>query len=159
MRFMQNKISSRGGIIMIREIENNDFDGLVKLYLQLHNNSIPEKTPNILDIWDRILIDKDYHIIIAEEDGKIVSSCVCVIIPNLTHNQQPYAFIENVVTDENYRRRGLATLCLNYAKQIAVKQNCYKLMLLTGSKLESTLKFYEQAGYNQKDKTAFIQWI
>jgi len=156
---MQNKISSRGGIIMIREIENNDFDGLVKLYLQLHNNSIPEKTPNILDIWDRILIDKDYHIIIAEEDGKIVSSCVCVIIPNLTHNQQPYAFIENVVTDENYRRRGLATLCLNYAKQIAVKQNCYKLMLLTGSKLESTLKFYEQAGYNQKDKTAFIQWI
>jgi len=144
---------------MIREIENNDFDGLVKLYLQLHNNSIPEKTPNILDIWDRILIDKDYHIIIAEEDGKIVSSCVCVIIPNLTHNQQPYAFIENVVTDENYRRRGLATLCLNYAKQIAVKQNCYKLMLLTGSKLESTLKFYEQAGYNQKDKTAFIQWI
>jgi len=144
---------------MIREIENNDFDGLVKLYLQLHNNSIPEKTPNILDIWDRILIDKDYHIIIAEEDGKIVSSCVCVIIPNLTHNQQPYAFIENVITDENYRRRGLATLCLNYAKQIAVKQNCYKLMLLTGSKLESTLKFYEQAGYNQKDKTAFIQWI
>lgn len=32
-------------------------------------------------------------------------------------------------------------------------------MLLTGSKKESTLKFYEQAGYNRNDKTAFIQWI
>ena len=31
--------------------------------------------------------------------------------------------------------------------------------LLTGSKKESTLMFYENAGYNRKDKTAFIQWI
>ncbi|MFA9379192.1 MAG: GNAT family N-acetyltransferase [Lachnotalea sp.] len=99
------------------------------------------------------------HIIIAEEDGKIVSLCVCVIIPNLTHNQRPYAFIENVVTDKDYRKKGLATDCLNYAKEIAIKVNCYKLMLLTGSKKESTLNFYEQAGYNQNDKTAFIQWI
>lgn len=28
-----------------------------------------------------------------------------------------------------------------------------------GSKQESTLHFYEQAGYNSKDKTAFIQWL
>ena len=32
-------------------------------------------------------------------------------------------------------------------------------MLLTGSKEKSTLNFYEQAGYNSKDKTAFVQWI
>ncbi len=84
---------------------------------------------------------------------------MCVIIPNLTHSQQPYAFVENVITDENYRKKGLATACLNFAKEIAIKENCYKMMLLTGSKDESTLKFYEQAGYNSKDKTAFIQWI
>lgn len=112
-----------------------------------------------MDLWNRILTDKDHHIIVAEEDGKIVSSCVCVIIPNLTHYQQPYAFVENVITDEQYRKRGLATKCLNYAKELAVKNNCYKLMLLTGSKQDSTLRFYEQAGYNRNDKTAFIQWI
>lgn len=67
--------------------------------------------------------------------------------------------IENVITDEAFRKRGLATACLNYAREIAVRENCYKMMLLTGSKEESTLKFYEQAGYNRKDKTAFIQWL
>ncbi len=144
---------------MIREITKSDFDGLMKLYMQLHDNPMPEKTSDIMSLWDKITNDENHHIIVAEENGEIVSSCVCVIIPNLTHNQQPYAFVENVITDKNYRKMGLATKCLNYAKEIAVKEHCYKLMLLTGSKEESTLNFYRQAGYNSEDKTAFIQWI
>ena len=144
---------------MIREITDSDFGGLMELYMQLHDNPMPDKSPEIMELWKRILADKDHHIIVAEADGKIVSSCVCVIIPNLTHNQQPYAFIENVITDEEYRGRGLATQCLNYAKKIAESENCYKMMLLTGSKKESTLNFYRQAGYNSEDKTAFIQWL
>ena len=145
--------------MIIGEVENKDFEGLMKLYMQLHNNPFPEKSDELINLWNQILQDKNHHIIVAKEEGKIVSSCVCVIIPNLTHSQQPYAFVENVITDENYRGRGLATQCLNYARELAVKENCYKMMLLTGSKEESTLRFYQQAGYNSQDKTAFIQWI
>ena len=144
---------------MIREITKNDFDGLLTLYMQLHGNPFPEKNEDVMKLWNTTLNDENHHIIVTEEDGKIVSSCVCIIIPNLTHNQRPYAFIENVITDCNYRKRGLATACLDFARDIAVKENCYKLMLLTGSKEERTLKFYENAGYNKNDKTAFIQWI
>ena len=92
--------------------------------------------------------DKNHHIIVNVIEGRIVSSCVCVIIPNLTRNIRPYAFVENVVTNYEYRGRGYATECLNYAKEIAKKENCYKMMLLTSSKKESTIKFYENAGYN-----------
>lgn len=144
---------------MIREITPSDLDGLLKLYTQLHENEIPDKTDDVLMLWNRIISDKEHHIIVAEENGKIVSSCVCVIVPNLTHSQRPYALVENVVTDENYRSRGLATACLDYAKNIAQKENCYKIMLMTGSKKESTLNFYRHAGYNSSDKTAFIQWL
>ena len=87
---------------------------------------------------------------------------MCVIIPNLTRNVRPYAFVvvvENVVTHGDYRKKGYATACLNFAKQIAEENHCYKMMLLTGSKKESTLNFYRNAGYNNLDKTAFIQWI
>ena len=44
-------------------------------------------------------------------------------------------------------------------KDIANAEECYKMMLLTGSKTDSTLRFYENAGYNRNDKTAFIQWL
>ena len=109
--------------------------------------------------WNTIIQDENHHIIVNIIDGKIVSSCVCVVIPNLTRNVRPYAFIENVVTHREYRGNGYATQCLDYAKGIAEKENCYKMMLLTESKKESTIKFYERAGYNSSDKTAFIQWI
>ncbi|MBO4864991.1 MAG: GNAT family N-acetyltransferase [Ruminococcus sp.] len=144
---------------MVREITDADFEGLMTLYMQLHDNPFPEKDQRVTAIWERILADPDHHIIVCEEDGKIVSSCVCVIIPNLTHRQRPYAFVENVITDENYRGRGLATACLDFARDIAIRENCYKMMLLTGSKKDSTLRFYERAGYNKNDKTAFISWL
>lgn len=144
---------------MIREITANDYEGVMQLYMQLHDNPFPEWSDEMEQLWSNIVNDKKHHIIVAEEDGKIVSSCVCVIIPNLTHNQRPYALVENVITDEAYRNRGLASACLSYAKELAMREKCYKMMLLTGSKKESTLRFYEQAGYNSQDKTAFIQWI
>lgn len=144
---------------MIREVEKGDLTGLLELYVQLHNNSIPEQTEQLCQLWENMIADENHHIIVAFEDGRIVSSCVCVIILNLTHNQRPYAFVENVITDKKYRNRGFAGKCLDYAKKIAIQNNCYKMMLLTGSKENSTLRFYEQAGYNQKDKTAFIRWL
>jgi ribosomal protein S18 acetylase RimI-like enzyme len=144
---------------VIREANKQDLTELLKLYTQLHNNTIPEIKEELMVLWIRILEDKDHHILIGTLDRKIVSSCVLIIIPNLTHNQQPYALIENVITDENNRSQGFATQLLEHAKDIAIKANCYKLMLMTGSKKDSTLSFYEKAGYNREDKTAFIQWI
>ncbi len=143
----------------IREIARSDLEHVLKLYMQLHDNPLPDQLERVQSIWESILSDSNHHIVVADSDGKIVSSCVCVIIPNLTRNQRPYALIENVITDKKHRKRGLATACLNYAKEIAQREHCYKIMLLTGAKDDGTIRFYEQAGYNKKDKTAFIQWL
>ncbi len=144
---------------MIREANKDDLKALLELYLCLHEDNIPDESEHLSRTWEQIINDPNHHLIVNEVDGKLVSSCVCVIIPNLTHNVRPYAFIENVVTHKDYRCRGLAQECLNFAREIALKENCYKMMLLTGSKDPNTLHFYEKAGYNSSDKTAFIQWL
>ena len=144
---------------MVREARKEDLDSMLKLYLFLHEESIPEMNEHLEKTWNQIIEDPNHHLIVNEIDGKIISSCVCVIIPNLTRNVRPYAFVENVVTHADYRGRGLARDCLNYAKKISEKENCYKMMLLTGSKKSETLRFYENSGYNSSDKTAFIQWL
>lgn len=144
---------------MVREVYENELNKVLELYLYLHEETIPEMIEHLKMTWQAIMQDKNHHIIVKKLDGKIVSSCVCVIIPNLTRNIRPYAFIENVVTHSDYRGKGYATECLNYAKQIAENTNCYKMMLLTGSKKKEILNFYGNARYNSTDKTAFIQWI
>ena len=144
---------------MIREIRREELQGLLALYTQLHQNPMPACTPELEALWEKILRDENHHIIVAEEEGKILSSCVCVILPNLTHGQRPYALVENVVTDSAFRGRGLATACLDYARKLADRERCYKIMLLTGSREERTLSFYRRAGYNSQDKTAFIRWL
>ncbi len=142
---------------MIREARPDELNEILELYLNLHEDTIPEDSDNLRKTWAQIMDDPNHHLIVNEMDGKIVSSCVCVIIPNLTRGVRPYAFVENVVTHKDYRCRGLAGECLDYAKQIAIRENCYKMMLLTGSKKSSTLRFYEKAGYDCTTKTAFYQ--
>ena len=142
---------------MVREAVKKDLDELLNLYLFLHEKNIQKNSDYIENTWKTIIEDINHHIVVKEINGKIVSSCV--IVPNLTRNIRPYALIENVVTNEGYRGKGYATECLNYAKETAIKNNCYKMMLLTGTKSENTLAFYKSAGYNSDDKIAFIPWL
>ena len=142
---------------MVREIKNGELPDLLALYTHLHENGVSETSGRLKQTWEAIMGDRNHHIIVNIVDGKMVSSCVCVIVPNLTRGIRPYALIENVVTHSDYRGMGHATACLDFARDIAVKADCYKIMLLTGSRDAATLRFYEHAGYNSTEKTAFIQ--
>ena len=143
---------------VMREAQAGDLAQLLALYGQLKEVPLSpdEQTPAL---WARMLETPGYHVIVAEDRGRLISSCALSIIENLTHGQRPYALVENVVTDKALRGQGLGTACLRYAEALARRANCYKLMLMTGSKRRETLAFYERAGYRRGEKTAFIQWI
>lgn len=104
---------------MIREAKREDLAELLELYLYLHEDSIPEMNSHLEKAWEQILEDPNHHLIVNEIDDQIISSCVCVIIPNLTRNVRPYVFVENVVTHADHRGKGYAGECLAYAKKIA----------------------------------------
>lgn len=144
---------------IIREIVAEDISSLLILYLNLHDDAESQQDDRLQALWQSILDDPSYHIFVAQVDGRLVSSVTLCVIKNLTRGLQPYALIENVVTLEPYRRRGIATALLHAAVSCAKSSGCYKVMLLTGSKKEDTLRFYERAGFNRNDKTAFIRWL
>ena len=128
---------------MVREAVYEDLKEILELYLDLHEKESPEESEHLESVWKQIITDKNHHLIVNVQQDRIVSSCVCVIIPNLTRNVRPYAFIENVVTLSGFRGRGYATECLDYARNIAEQNNCYKMMLLTGAKDQKTLDFLQ----------------
>ena len=149
-------------MLIIRKTTLADAEALHDLYYN-HLTADPPEKPQDMTLWQakiaRFENDRLYHILVGEINGKIVSSVTLIIIENLTHNLRPYSVIENVVTHADYRGKYYATELMNKASEIAAEHNCYKIMLMTGSKKESTLKFYEKCGFNRNDKTGFIKWI
>jgi ribosomal protein S18 acetylase RimI-like enzyme len=83
-----------------------------------------------------------------------IASCTLVAIPNLTRGGQPYGLIENIVTHTQHRDRGYGKQVLRAAVMAAWEADCYKVMLMTGSKDLATLAFYTSAGFEQS-KTGF----
>ncbi|NMG09847.1 GNAT family N-acetyltransferase [Brasilonema sp. UFV-L1] len=107
-------------------------------------------------MWDAILNDPRLFYIVADLASQLVATCNLTIVPNLTRGARPYGIIENVVTHSDYRQQGIGTQVLHYALNLAWEQQCYKVMLLTSSKREETLHFYERAGFKRGVKTGFI---
>ncbi|MBQ8960216.1 MAG: GNAT family N-acetyltransferase [Ruminococcus sp.] len=140
---------------MVRESKAEDLWQLLELYTHLHEKEVPPDSPKLRETWEAICADPNYHIVVYEEQGRVVSACLCLIVPNLTHSVRPFALVENVVTHRDHRGKGYATACLDYAADLARNNGCYKIMLMTGSKEQSTLDFYRRAGYSSEGKTPF----
>ena len=54
-------------------------------------------------------------------------------------------------------RKGYATACLNYAKDLAVKADCYKMMLLTGTDETIELDLEEHDAYKWVTKEEILE--
>lgn len=144
----------------IRHAASDDLPALLRLYgfLQTDDPAPDYRDAAVRRHWEAILRDPRLLYFVADADGRAVSTCTLTLIPNLNRGMRPYGLIENVVTDPDFRRRGLATGVLHAALAHAWREGCYKVMLLTGSKKEETLRFYEKAGFLRGIKTGFIAY-
>lgn len=153
---------SHEDFFIIRKANADDAPALVELYHEHLTKLPPKETPAIATWREKIArfeADSMYHLFVGEIGGRVVSAVTLVAIENLTRNMRPYAIIENVVTHADFRGNGYARLLMAKASDTAAALGCYKIMLLTGSKNESTLRFYENCGFNANDKTGFVKWL
>lgn len=140
---------------IVRAVCAEDLPGLLALLRHL-SPADPTQAPAAAEAaWAALLASELIHILVAEQAGALVASCTLVIVPNLTRGARPYALIENVVTHEAHRRQGLGRAVLDAAVAQARAAGCYRIGLATGSRQESTLRFYESAGFTRDAKTWF----
>jgi GNAT superfamily N-acetyltransferase len=143
-----------------RKINRAELPALLGLYAHLHPEApaVDPADPAVQQHWTRIFSDPNLRCFVVEAEGRLVSTCTLIVIPNLTRNLRPYGLIENVVTDPACRKKGFGTAVLRCALHDAWQTGCYKVMLATGSRDEATLSFYERAGFLRGVKTSFIAY-
>ena len=141
----------------IRELQSQDLQPLLDLYAHLHERDEPPPSRGIAEaVWSEALANPRIRYFGGFASDSLVSSCTLTVIPNLTRACRPYGVIENVVTHVAHRGQGWGKAILLRALDEAWRQNCYKVMLLTGRKEEATLRFYEGAGFDRHGKQAFV---
>jgi len=146
--------------MIIRKARNTDAHDLKVLYYD-YLTQFPPKEEQDMYLWSNLLEkfekDDNIHLLVVEEDGKVISSVHMTIIENLTHNVSPFAVIENVVSHVNYRNKGYASALLEKASEVAKEHRCYKVFLETGSNKESTLNFYRNNGFAIDEKHSCLK--
>lgn len=146
--------------MIIRKAKASDAIDLKELYFHFLTKYPPVEEQD-MGLWEEMLerFEKDdkMYILVAEEDGRVVSTVQMAIIESLTHNVRGFAVVENVVTHSDYRNRGYASALLQKASEIAREHRCYKVSLETGSNRESTLNFYRNNGFVIDEKHSCLK--
>ena len=140
----------------IRKISQKDLDTLMDLYVQLSpiNEGLPAQKRD--EIWEQIQNDDKITYLGAYENDQLIATCFLTIIPNFSNQGRPIGFIENVVTDEKWRGKGVGSQLLKTAIELAKEQNCYKVFLESGITRTGAHDFYRSLGFDDTSKKAFI---
>lgn len=139
----------------IRPAGPDDLPGILTLYHHLHPSDPALDPAAAQAAWSGLLSSGLTIPFVVDLAGLLVSSCTLAIVPNLSRGARPYGVIENVVTHAEHRRTGFGRAVLLAALEAAWNAGCYKVMLATGSRKQTTLNFYKGAGFQQGSKTHF----
>lgn len=139
-------------MITIRQAVADDFfKGHIDLYRQLSNtiNSISEEQYRYV-----IESQSDSHsIFVIEEKNRIVGSITLLIEQKFIHNYGKVCRIEDVVVDERFRNRKYGKALIEFAKQYAQNNKCYKVILHCN---EINKPFYERCGFSENSSLMAI---
>ncbi len=91
-------------------------------------------TSRHIAMWRRISRSPDVTVYLAEAGIRPVGTACLSILPNITYDCRPTAFIEAVVVRYEHRRKGVARLMLGRALEDARRESCFKVQLLTHKK-------------------------
>ncbi len=137
----------------IRPATEKDIPRILELYgdLIISTSTVELNRTPVADDYSRafaqIQATPGHELLVAEEGGKVIGTMMLFIMPNLSHGGLPWAGVENVMVDADYRRRGTGKLLMDYVLAQAKKAGCYKIQLISDKSRIEAHKFYEALGY------------
>lgn len=146
---------------MIRKVEENDYEELVKLVYQVHELHCEHRPDIYVDgnplpsgFFEKMLNDENALNFVFEEEGKIKG---LLMAEKKRNNAIPIAekrityFIDDIVVDSNYRRKGIGKALYEHLLNIAKSEMVDSIELNVWAFNKSAIKFYESLGMTVKN--------
>lgn len=101
-----------------------------------------------LSIYEQSHKSDGYEIVAVEEGGKVLAVMGYRILFDYVRGKHIY--IDDLVSTEMARSKGLGAELLKYAEGVAKELDCKSLRLCTGIENERGVKFYEKNGWTKR---------
>lgn len=146
---------------MIRKVENKDYDKLVKLIYQVHELHYQNRpdiyvdgNPLPTEYFESIINDENSLNFVYVENGNILGLLMASKKQNnpisITRERVTY-FIDDIVVDNNYRRKGIGKALYEYLVNQAQNDKIDSIELNVWAFNMSAIKFYESLGMTVKN--------
>jgi len=126
--------------VVVRPAGPDDLPAMLRLMAQLNPEDEALDPAVAAATWREILARPGVETLLACLGGEVVACLTLVVVPNLSRGARPYALVENVVTDAAHRGRRIGRALLDAALARAWELGAYKVMLMTGSKKEDSMR-------------------
>lgn len=101
-----------------------------------------------LKIYEQSKIADAYELVAVEENNQILAVMGYRFLTDFVRGKHIY--IDDLVSTEKVRSKGLGAQLLKFAEQIAIENNCAGLRLCTGIENERGVSFYEREGWTKR---------
>jgi GNAT superfamily N-acetyltransferase len=97
--------------------------------------------------FHRLSNDQNYIFLVAKANDCIVGSVLGVVCEELYGQCKPFMVIEDVIVDQNHRRKAIGTLLMRQLEAHATERGCDYIIFVTENERTEAHRFYESLGY------------
>lgn len=133
--------------MLIRFLEKKDLPQLAKLYQQFWND---ESNVSKMEKQFDVIQKENHHIIlVCEVESKVIGSVMGVVCKELYGECKPFLVVENMIVDEDYRKKGIGHKLLSQLEVLAKERDCTQMILVTEKDRLDACSFYEKCGFSK----------
>ena len=132
---------------MIRELQYQDKNDFLRILSQMTN--IGKYTDqHWKEIFESISKDENITVFVKIVNNKIVGTASAVLVKKFIHGGGIAGQVEDVVVDEEYRNRGIATSLVKHITTYLRQKKCYKITLVCDVGIKN---IYQSMGFQVSD--------
>ena len=139
---------------MIRNIRKSDYQAIDRLLLQLHQVHIEGRPELFLPLehfmseesFNNLIQDEEMITILAEKNFKVVGCCFVSLLSHSGMVRMRTAYIDQLVVDEKYRKRGIGKKLFKFAEKRAKELGAKRIDLMVWGHNRIAIQAYEAYG-------------
>lgn len=135
--------------ITYRKARLTDIEKLNPLLAQLSDSLADPKV--MAQKMEKLEQNPDCFLLVAEdtETGDLCGSLIGVAFEDVCGACKPILLVENVVTDEKYRGKGIGRGMFEYIENWGREKECHYCILVSALTRTGAHKFYDAIGYSE----------